>query len=320
MKQYLFLLAVISLSTFAQEDAEIIPLLTNQNGKPEIIQEARPLDVTLEMLEELFLKPPSSPTLPDILRKHSVKFGPKSVPVLIKVMKEDKFPEENRWHATILLAQIMGKSAVPFIAKFTEHPHWMLRTAALKAMLGLGEGSRIEEHRKSLSDSSLIVRTQALDNVNKMKMKTLAPDVWVMMFNEENYSGDSGNRKRLTIFKDIVRTLGDLEYEPAKGSFEKLVFHESYKDLKEDLIYALSQFSKSKQDELKDLESVLAKKPEIAPTPQVPPILPQEPIATAQLELIKTEPLNVESVSIEPIPVINELTPENIDFKTLEMN
>ena len=61
----------------------------------------------------------------------------KSVPTLIKVMKEASFPERNRWHATMLLGQVMGKKSAPFIARFTEHPAWMMRVASLKALAAL---------------------------------------------------------------------------------------------------------------------------------------------------------------------------------------
>jgi HEAT repeat protein len=158
-------------------------------------------------------------------------------------MKESKYPEQNRWHATMLLAQIMGEKSAPFIAKFTDHPHWMMRVASLKALLGLRQAEYTAIYAKALRDSSLIVRVQALDNISKLGITKLAPNVWSMMYDQTNYTGNQGTRKRTSIVKSIIRTLGDVRFEKAKRPLAKLIQKPMYHDLIEDLDYSLEKIT-----------------------------------------------------------------------------
>jgi len=168
------------------------------------------------------------------------------VPVLIKVMKTATYPDQNRWHATMLLAQIMGKKSAPFIAKFSEHPNWMMRVASLKALLGLGQKAYHGVYRKALKDSSLIVRVQALDNISRLQIDDLGSDVWEMMYDHSNYSGQAGSRKRTSIVKSIIKTLGDLRYKDATRSMALLIQKPKYNDLIEELDYSLEKITGKK--------------------------------------------------------------------------
>jgi len=167
----------------------------------------------------------------------------KSVPTLIKVMKGAEFPEKNRWHATMLLGQVMGKNSAPFIARFTEHPAWMMRVASLKALAALDMKQYHAVYSKALKDPSLIVRVQALDNIAHMKLVELAPHVWNMMYDQTNYTGSAGKRKRTSIVRSIIRTVGDLKYAPAKPALTKLIQKPKYQDLIEDLDYSLESIT-----------------------------------------------------------------------------
>jgi HEAT repeat protein len=158
-------------------------------------------------------------------------------------MKESKYPEQNRWHATMLLAQIMGSKSAPFIAKFADHPHWMMRLAALKALLGLKQADYHAVYSKALKDPSLIVRVQALDNISQMKITKLAPEVWSMMYDQTNYTGEKGARKRTSIVKSIIRTVGDVKYVEAKKPLAKLIQKPKYQDLIDDLDYSLEKIT-----------------------------------------------------------------------------
>ncbi len=201
---------------------------------------------SVEKLEKLFRLNPQTPGLMEALKKSSFHLKQKSVPTLIKVMKEGTYPDENRWHATMLLAQTMGKKSAPFIAKFSEHPNWMMRLASLKALLGLGQKEYVKVYKNALIDSSLIVRVQALDNISRLKIETLAPQVWNMLYDHSNYSGEAGKRRRTSIVKSIIRTLGDLNYKKASPSMAKLIQKPKYKDLVHDLNYSLEKITGKK--------------------------------------------------------------------------
>lgn len=167
----------------------------------------------------------------------------KAVPTLIKVMKEAQFPDSNRWHATMLLGQVMGKKSAPFIARFSEHPSWMMRVASLKALAALDMKEYSGVYAKALRDDSLIVRVQALDNISHMKLVKLAPNVWSMMYDQTNYTGKAGSRKRTSIVRSVIRTVGDLKYDKARMPLAKLIQKPKYNDLLDDLDYSLEKIS-----------------------------------------------------------------------------
>jgi HEAT repeat protein len=198
---------------------------------------------SLDKLQKMFAADASSPEFVSLLKRHTLRHRQKAVPLLINVMKSSKFPDQNRWHATMLLGRIMGKNSAPFIAKFSDHPLWMMRVASLKALLALKQDNYVKIYAKALQDPSLIVRVQALDNISQMKIKALAPHVWQMMYDGSNYSGDIGNRKRTSIVKTVIRTLGDLRYEEARSPLLKLIQKSEYADLQDDLDYSLEKIT-----------------------------------------------------------------------------
>jgi hypothetical protein len=239
----LSLVFLLSLSSFAYStvDAKKIQLLKDPNGKS--IKLNNNDTVHLDRFHQMFKMDARTPGLQAMLKRNAFKHKQKAVPILIKVMKESKYPVQNRWHATMFLAQIMGTKSAPFIAKFTDHPHWMMRVASLKALLGLRQKEYVTVYSKSLTDSSLIVRVQALDNISQMKLDKLAPDVWNMMYDQSNYTGQKGARKRTSIVKSIIRTIGDLKYAQAKKPLAKLIQKPKYQDLIEDLDYSLEKIT-----------------------------------------------------------------------------
>jgi hypothetical protein len=221
-----------------------IQLLRAPNGKK--IQLDKQDVVSLDRLEGMFSMNARTPGLAAMIKHHSLKHKQKAVPVLIKVMKSSQYPDQNRWHATMLLAQIMGKKSAPFIAKFYEHPNWMMRLASLKALMGLGQKEYVGLHARALKDNSLIVRIQALDNISRMNMRALGSDVWNMLYDQTNYSGEAGTRKRTSIVKSVIRTLGDLKYEKAGRPMALLIQKPRYQDLIEDLDYSLEKITGEK--------------------------------------------------------------------------
>lgn len=229
----LSLLAILSFSAMAASTAP-------KAAAPKVAQQDL---VTLERLESMYMMDASTPGLTPMIKRHTLKHAGKAVPLLIKVMKEEKFPEHNRWQATMLLGQVMGKKSAPFIAKFIDHPHWMMRLASLKALMGLRQSDYHAVYAKALKDPSLIVRVQALDNIARMNISSMAPQVWNMMYDQSNYSGNAGKRKRTSIVRTIIRTIGDLKFEKAQKPLAKLIQKPKYQDLIEDLDYSLEKIT-----------------------------------------------------------------------------
>jgi hypothetical protein len=237
------LLSTTALAAPYVPSKEAIRLLEDPRGNKREVKLVKEDVVSLERLEKMFTMDSHSPGLSAMIKRHALKHGSKCVPLLIQVMKESKYPEQNRWQATMLLGRIMGKKSAPFIARFSEHPHWMMRVASLKALLALRQDSYHAVYSKALRDPSLIVRVQALDNISRMQLKPLAPHVWNMLYDQSNYSGDVGNRKRTSIVKSVIRTLGDIRYDKAQRPLAKLIQNPKYSDLAEDLDYSLEKIT-----------------------------------------------------------------------------
>jgi HEAT repeat protein len=231
----------ISTLSQASVNGKKIELLKDPSGKK--LQLEKQDVVTLERFENMFSMDARTAGLQAMLKRHAFKHKQKAVPVLIKVMKDNKYPEQNRWHATMLLAQIMGKKAAPFIAKFADHPHWMMRVASLKALLGLKQDHYHAVYNKALKDPSLIVRVQALDNISQMQITKLAPDVWNMMYDKSNYTGTKGSLKRTSIVRSVIRAVGDIRFEKARAPLAKLIQKPKYQDLIEDIDYSLEKIT-----------------------------------------------------------------------------
>lgn len=170
------------------------------------------------------------------LKSETLKQGGKSVEALIEVMKNGKYPDKNRWMATFLLGQIMGEKSAPFLAKFLQHPHWVMRMASLKTMLALKQKNYSRQYAKLLKDDSFIVRSQALDTIRTLKTAEAAPQVWAMLYDKKNYyqptiNGKALKSKRSNIIKNVILTVGDLKFEKARLPLIKMIQKDRYNDI-----------------------------------------------------------------------------------------
>jgi len=185
----------------------------------------------------------------DQLKLKTLKLAGKAVPALIEVMKSGKYPDKNRWMATFLLGKIMGKKGSPFIAKFLEHPSWVMRMASLKTLLALKENRYAKDFAAKLKDNSLIVRTQALENIKRLKLRSTSPHVWSMLYDKKNYyesSKDKKTKKRTNIIRNVIQTVGILEFKKAKVPLMKMIQKKTYNDIFVDIDRTLGQlFGKS---------------------------------------------------------------------------
>jgi hypothetical protein len=170
------------------------------------------------------------------LKSETIKHGGQSIEALIEVMKNAKYPDKNRWMATFLLGQIMGDKSAPFLSKFLQHPHWVMRMASLKTMLALKQTKYSNHYAKLLKDDSFIVRSQALENIRILKSSEVAPQVWAMLYDKKNYyqptiNGKALKVKRSNIIKNVILTVGDLEFQKAKAPLIKMIQKEKYDDI-----------------------------------------------------------------------------------------
>jgi hypothetical protein len=179
------------------------------------------------------------------LKKITLQNGGKSVDALIEVMKNGKYPDKNRWVATFMLGQIMGDKSAPFLAKFLRHPSWVMRMASLKTLLALKQDRFGSQYAMLLSDDSLLVRAQALENIRLLKISKAAPQVWGMLYDKKNYyqptiNGKELKKKRTNIIKNVILTVGELKFEAAKAPLHKMIQKDRYNDIFPEMDAALS--------------------------------------------------------------------------------
>lgn len=187
------------------------------------------------------------------LKADTLALNGKAVPALVQVMKSNKYPDKNKWMATFLLGRIMGKKSSPFIAKFSQHPSWIMRMASLKTLLALSEKGYGKIYVNALKDKSYIVRVQALENLRQMNLKEFAPYVWQMLYDKKNYhiakkkKGEKeDSKKRSHIIKKVVKTVGDLDFTKAKPTLLSMVQKVRYDDIFDEMDYALAKLTKRK--------------------------------------------------------------------------
>ncbi|OUR98586.1 hypothetical protein A9Q84_04005 [Halobacteriovorax marinus] len=171
------------------------------------------------------------------LKKEVLSYNGKSVPALVEVMKNGKYPEKNRWVATFMLGKVMGKKSAPFISKFLKHPSWVMRMASLKTLLALKGREYGRKFSTALKDKSMIVRFQALDNIATLKLTDEAPFVWQMLYDKRNYYQPKGknkkikNLKRTNIIKKVIVTVGELKFQKAKKPLLSMIKNRKYDDI-----------------------------------------------------------------------------------------
>ena len=138
----------------------------------------------------------------------------------------------------------MGKKSAAYLSKFTSHPNWMLRLASLKALMSLEQKQFKGIYSRMLKDKAMIVRLQALETIKQFKLKELAPYVWSMLYDKKNYSGSKGERKRGNIIRNIIKTIGDLDFQKAQKPMLAMIQKKKYRDIHEELDYSLSKIMK----------------------------------------------------------------------------
>jgi hypothetical protein len=182
----------------------------------------------------------------ELLKKNTLALAGKALPSLVKVMKSSKYPDKNRWVATFLLGRIAGKKSSSFLAKFLKHPNWVMRMASLKTLLALKEKKFAKNYARALNDNSLIVRTQALENIRRLNLQGQSQFVWAMLYDKRNYYSATDKFKRSSIIKKIIKTVGDLKFEKAEAPLLKMAQKKKYDDIFDEIDYGLERITGKK--------------------------------------------------------------------------
>lgn len=179
------------------------------------------------------------------VRKKAIEIGPKSVSDLIKVINEKSYPVKSKWHSVFLIGQIIGEQSIPYLEKISRHKNWMLRLASLKTIAKLNNTTS-DVYKRLLNDKAMIVRFEALDSIERLKLSHLSKNVWNMLYDDKNYSKSDGKRKRSDLIKKVIKVVGNLKFKEAKKPLLQMVNDKRYNDIFSELDYSLEKIMNKK--------------------------------------------------------------------------
>ncbi len=120
----------------------------------------------------------------------------------------------------------------------------------MKALLALNQGQYEKKYAEALKDEALLVRLQSLENINKLGLSNLSPNVWAMLYDQKNYyQNKKQTKKRANIIKKIILTVGDLKFKKAQEPLLKMIQKPKYEDIFDEMDYALSKIAGKKSPE-----------------------------------------------------------------------
>ena len=137
----------------------------------------------------------------------------------------------------------MGRKSVPLLAKYLEHPNWMLRSAAIKSLKSLKVSDKNELYRKLLKDKSYIIREQALDVISTLKIKSLKYDVLEMFGDRTNYIKTSNGLKASEVLKKVIKTLVALDTKESISLLRRLKKSQLASNIHNQIDLAIKQIS-----------------------------------------------------------------------------
>lgn len=184
------------------------------------------------------------------IEKEILEAKGKSVPLLIEVMKSAKYPDRNRWLATMSLARLMGKKSLPFIRTFLNHPSWMMRLVSLKVLRMFKDTKSDQAIEKALFDKASLVRIEALDMISKRKRVGDSNKIWKMLFDKKNYYKAKKGKLQVTeVLSRVIEALGEFKDKSVSKGLAKLLQDKKYEGLASKIDLSLSKITGKKSPE-----------------------------------------------------------------------
>ena len=177
--------------------------------------------------------------------------GPKGYKNLIKIAFGKDYGMRHKWRAVVTMAQVGKKESLPELTKAAKSPQWFMRNAALVSMAEIVPQKAKKWARLMLTDSALIVRTEAVRVLRHLKDNKSSNVLWTELYSKQNYRG----KKSLWIRRHIVETLAEIG---SKNDVKKfvLVLQDTDKSLHEPAISALEKLTNKKLGKTSDTTTV----------------------------------------------------------------
>lgn len=124
-----------------------------------------------------------------------------------------------RWRALTLAAEARREKATPDLLKASTHKQWFMRNAALVALAEVNEKEAQKVAKKLLKDKALVVRSAAVD----VLQKNARPEMRDLLWEEMNQKYNFRNNESLWIRSQIVEALAQKPADHELRIFNKLL-------------------------------------------------------------------------------------------------
>jgi HEAT repeat protein len=121
----------------------------------------------------------------------------------IKVAFSEDQSMRLRWRALMLAAEGRREKATPDLLKASVHKQWFMRNAALVALTEVNEGEAQKLAKKLVKDKALVVRSAAVD----VLQKSARPEVRDLLWEEMGQKYNFRNKESLWIRAQIVEVM-----------------------------------------------------------------------------------------------------------------
>lgn len=155
-----------------------------------------------------------------VLKKQGEKFYKNFVSVAF----DENQSMNLRWKALMAVAEAGGVKATDDLVKAADHKQWYMRNAALIGLCEVNPEKCLELAKKLLKDKALVVRSAAVETLEKQ----LSPEIRDILWEELNQNYNFKNEQGLWIRKQIV---GVLAKKPRDQELKIFVSLLSDKDL-----------------------------------------------------------------------------------------
>lgn len=124
-----------------------------------------------------------------------------------------------RWRALMLAAEGRREKSTPDLLKASTHKQWFMRNAALVALGEVNPGEGYKVARKLLKDKALVVRSAAVE----VLQKSPRPEVRDILWEEMNQKYNFRNQESLWIRAQIVDAMAQQPADHELKIFNKLL-------------------------------------------------------------------------------------------------
>ncbi|MDZ4662605.1 MAG: hypothetical protein SGJ18_13415, partial [Pseudomonadota bacterium] len=141
--------------------------------------------------------------MPAAVRAESIKtLGAAGYKNLREIAFDSSYGMKFQWRALSALSLLGRDKSLPELETALSHKDWYLRNAGLVILKEVKPLRALFWAKKLMKDSSLIVRTAAVEVIRSLKDRASASLLWSELYEKENYRG----QQSLWIRRHIVET------------------------------------------------------------------------------------------------------------------